>query len=86
MAAGLRFKAAYHEFFADNGDTHYGREWSLGAFKSFPTDAGDFVLSVRAADYDADAFGSDTTKVWAYVDFRLAPITFSDIAAFLSDE
>jgi hypothetical protein len=55
-AAGLSVKSAYHEFFADNGGAHYGRELSFGVFKTLPTEAGEVKFGLRGAGYAADAW------------------------------
>ena len=73
-------------FLADNGGAHYGREWHLGAFKTLPTEAGEFHFGLRGAGCDADRFGADATKFGASVQFRLAPRTFREIKAILSDD
>ena len=70
---------------ARNGDSHDGREWNLGASKILPTEAGE-VHRPEGAGYHADAFGSDATKFWASVQFRLAPRTFREIGGILSDD
>ncbi len=71
---------------ARNGDSHDGREWNLGVFKTLPTEAGEFRFGLRGAGYHADAFGSDATKFWASVQFRLASRTFREIGGILSDD
>lgn len=81
-AAGLRdsyLKAGYtrsgwrgqligHQFRADHGGADYGREFDLLlGYKLQPkTD-----LSLKFADYRADGFGVDTTRLTAQIDFSL---------------
>ncbi len=70
---------------ARNGDSHDGREWNLGASKILPTEAGE-VHRPEGAGYHADAYCSGTTKFWASLQFRLAPRTFRETGAILSDD
>ncbi len=56
------------------------------AFTTLPTEAGEFRFGLRGAGYHADAFGSDATKFWASVQFRLASRTFREIGGILSDD
>jgi hypothetical protein len=76
--SNIRLGGAYHQYWAENSGDHYGSEWSLGAFKSFPTRAGQFVLGVEYADYNADAFSTDTRKLWLTLQFKIAPAPVSD--------
>ena len=69
----LTIKAAFHDFHADNGGAHYGREWNLGAFKAFKSDYGAFLLGLQYADYNADEFATDTGKFWLTLQFKLSP-------------
>lgn len=57
---GLKADLTYHRFDSDFGQLDYGDEWdaSLG-FK-----LGSVALLAKYADYSANAFGSDTQKVW----------------------
>ncbi len=73
-------------FLAGTGGAHYGREWNLGAFKTLPTEAGEFHFGLRGAGYDSDRFGADATKFGASVRFRLAPRSCREIKAVLSDD
>jgi hypothetical protein len=52
---------ALHDYSADAGDAHYGREWN--ASLGFPVMKGVRGL-VKIADYQADAFARDTSKAW----------------------
>jgi hypothetical protein len=52
---------AFHDYAADAGNTHYGREWN--ASLGFPVMKGVRGL-VKIARYDADEFARDTTKAW----------------------
>ena len=70
---------------ARNGDAHNGREGNLGASKILPTEAGE-VHRPEGAGYQADAYCSGTTKFGASLQFRLAPRTFRETGAILSDE
>jgi hypothetical protein len=57
---------AWHDYEADVGGGHYGSEWN--ASFGFPVAKG-FDGLVKFADYRADGFGSDTTKVWVQVEW-----------------
>ncbi|HSA81281.1 MAG TPA: hypothetical protein VLE23_10695, partial [Geminicoccaceae bacterium] len=63
----------YHQFWAEDQGTHYGWEWSIGLFKTVPTDVGKVLLGVQYADYDADNFAADTQKLWVTLQFILGP-------------
>lgn len=84
--SGVKLTGAYHEFWAESGGAHYGSEWSLGAFKSFVTPAGEILLGVEFADYAADAFSSDTQKLWLTVQFKAAPRPMRDYLAARAPE
>ena len=57
---GLKVDLTYHRFDSDFGHLDFGDEWdaSLG-FKLGPV-----ALLAKYADYNADAFGTDTQKFW----------------------
>jgi hypothetical protein len=57
---GLNAAVIYHRFESDVNSVHYGNEWdaSLG-FK-----LGQVALLAKYADYNADQFSVDTSKVW----------------------
>lgn len=54
--------AAYHEFWAENGNAHYGSEWSALAAYQLNKYVG---FSLEFASYDADEFARDTQNLWA---------------------
>lgn len=62
----LNWAAAWHDYSADVGGD-YGREWN--ASLGFPLPGGLAGL-VKVADYQADGFGRDTTKLWLQVEWR----------------
>lgn len=62
----LNWALAWHDYSADIGGD-YGREWN--ASLAFPLPAGLAGL-VKVADYRADGFGRDTTKVWLQLEWR----------------
>ena len=72
-ASGIDVKANWHEFFNEQNGSHYGREWNLGAFRTFRMTHGDLALGLQYADYDADEFGADTRKLWFTIQFKLSP-------------
>lgn len=62
---GLNFAVQYHRFEADFGPASYGNEWdaSIG-FK-----LGQVALLAKFARYNADSFGTDTSKVWLQAEY-----------------
>ena len=71
--SGLSLKANYHQFWAENGDAHYGSEWAAGLFKTVGTNYGGITFGLEYAAYDADGFSQDTDKLWATVQFKMSP-------------
>lgn len=53
--------ATYHDFSAESSGLSYGSEIDLGAFAKF--DHG-FGTEIKYADYNADGFGTDRSKLW----------------------
>jgi hypothetical protein len=76
--SNLTFKAGYHEFWAENGGTHYGSEWDLGVFKKIATDFGTFSLGLQYASYSADNFSTDTDRLWLTLQFQISPQPFRE--------
>jgi hypothetical protein len=60
-----RFEAAYHAFSADTGGQDYGTEWDLLWEKRINPK---HRVGIAYARYNADAFGADVDKLWAYVE------------------
>ena len=79
MFSDIDLKGGYHEFWAEKGNSHYGREWDIGTFKTFHLDDAEMVLGVQYADYDADNFKTDTRKLWVSLDFILGPTPFREM-------
>lgn len=63
LFGGIKIAAAYHDFSSDIGSVQYGTE--VDAEASFKLSL--FDAAVKYANYNADAFGVDTEKLW----FRL---------------
>jgi len=62
---GLNFAFQYHRFESDFGSVSYGDEWDASAgFK-----LGQVALMAKFARYNADQFGSDTSKVWLQAEY-----------------
>lgn len=59
-AVGAKFSLVYHDLAADEGSANYGSEVGFTASKKF----GAYGLALKYADYSADDFGSDTSKLW----------------------
>lgn len=83
--SGLVVRGGYHEFFAENTDSHYGREWDIGVFKTFATSVGDVMVGVQFANYDADEFSTDTRKLWVTTHFKLAAFPLGELANVSSE-
>ena len=64
---GARVELSAHDFAADEGDADHGTELNLRLEKRF---AERFAVSLLYADYQADAFGVDTTKWVVWFDFK----------------
>jgi hypothetical protein len=65
-AAKLAWVASYHDFHADRGGS-YGSEWD--ASLAFPV-AGGIQGLLKLADYRADGFGHDDTKLWLQFEWK----------------
>lgn len=66
LAASANFGAlalnlVWHDFSAETGGASYGSEWDASAGYKF---AKRYEVLVKAADYQADEFATDTTKLW----------------------
>lgn len=72
LLSALTFKAGYHEFRAERGDSRYGSEWDAGIFKNIPVGFGSFNLGLQYASYNADEFSRDTDKLWLTLQFTLS--------------
>ena len=59
--------AVFHDYHADHGSQHYGREFdtSLG----YPLNS-QWTALLKYADYRSDGFSSDERKLWASVEYR----------------
>jgi len=62
---GLSVLGFYHDFSAETGSSDYGSEIDLVASAK----VGKFKLTLKYADYSADAFATDTSKLWTQIDF-----------------
>jgi hypothetical protein len=64
---GLVLRAAWHDYGSTNGGIAYGQEWN--GLVSYPVDK-HFNLTAKLAHYKADAFATDTTKVWFQIEAK----------------
>lgn len=64
---GLTLRAAWHGYRSTRGGIDYGSEWNVLA--SYPV-ARNITLTAKGAFYDADAFATDTTKIWLMAEAR----------------
>lgn len=63
----VTLQAAYHRFHSDRAVRHYGNEIDLLASARLRRT----TLSLRYADYEADAFATDTRKFWLQMDWTI---------------
>jgi hypothetical protein len=86
LFSGISVKGSYHEFWAEKGNADYGSEWDLGVFKKFKTDSGDILLGVQYADYSADNFSTDISKLWLTLQFKMSPKPYQNLVAGLGGD
>lgn len=67
LAHRLGWVVSYHDYHADHGDAHYGNEWD-GSL-SVPLRPG-LVGLLKVADYHADRFGHNDTKLWLQLEWK----------------
>ncbi|MCC6718357.1 MAG: hypothetical protein IT555_10760, partial [Acetobacteraceae bacterium] len=60
--AGFDVQLAWHDFGAEAVSRDYGTEWNVSVSRKV---AKRVDVMLKAADYSADTFGRDTTKLWA---------------------
>ncbi len=63
-----KFAFGYHEFSADAGNSEYGQEFNVSVSKPLTKQ---LTGLLKAARYDADSFGSDTSKLWLQLVYTL---------------
>ena len=61
--SGHKIKAVYHDFSADSGGAALGTELDLVVLKKLSDNA---QVGLKYADYSADTFSVDTTKMWLW--------------------
>ena len=64
---GLNVTGFYHDLSADIGGADYGTEFGFVAAASINK----VKVTLKYADYNADGFGTDTSKFWLQFDFSL---------------
>ncbi len=64
---GAKWGAIFHDFSADSGSDHYGRELDLVIAKTI---AKYYTFGFKYADYRADDFSEDRKKAWFWFDFK----------------
>ena len=62
--ASARLSASWHGFYADERDRHYGEEWDARIEQPLGKK---LQLGGQYAYYDAHGFGSDTQKIWLWL-------------------
>lgn len=65
--SAINLQAAYHRFESDRLVRHYGDEIDLLVSAKFRKT----TIALRYADYDADAFATDTRKFWLQMDWSI---------------
>jgi hypothetical protein len=65
--SGVSLAAVYHDFSADVGGANYGSELDLAASAQWDK----IGITLKYADYSADDFATDTSKLWIQFDFAL---------------
>ena len=65
--SGLVLRAAWHDYGSTTGGIAYGQEWN--ALASYPLGKR-FTLTAKLAQYDAQTFATDTTKLWFQVEAK----------------
>lgn len=63
----LNLTAVYHDFSADVGGADYGSEINLAASAKWKS----IGITLKYADYSADDFATDTSKLWIQFDFAI---------------
>ena len=66
--AGVKLIGVYHDFSADEGNADYGTELDLLVEKKFSKT---FSGLIKYADYSADSFSADTSKLWLQVVMKI---------------
>ncbi|TCZ82449.1 hypothetical protein EYQ95_22900 [Lysobacter sp. N42] len=62
----LEWTLAWHDYRADAGDMRYGREWNASLAMPFGPQ---WKALAKVADYRADRFARDTTKLWLQLEW-----------------
>ena len=65
--AGLVLRATWHDFGSTQGAIAYGREWN--ALASYPVTK-ELAVTAKFARYEADAFATDTSKLWLQLEAK----------------
>lgn len=66
--AGVKLVGVYHDFSANEGGADYGTELDLLVAKKFNKT---FTGLIKYADYSADTFSKDTSKLWLQVEMKI---------------
>lgn len=66
--AGVKLVGVYHDFTSDEGNSDYGSELDLLVAKKFSKT---FSGLIKYANYSADTFSNDTSKVWVQVEMKI---------------
>ena len=60
----VALQLVWHDFQAEAFSQDYGSEWNASAACKFGAKK-NYEAMLKFADYQADGFGTDTTKLWA---------------------
>lgn len=65
--SGLKLTAIYHDFSAETLSQNYGTELDVALAARFKS----LQIGLKYANYDADTFATDTSKIWFSIDYAL---------------
>jgi len=65
--SGIKLAATYHDFKSDKDSDKYGSEVNLLAAKKFGKN---YLVGLKYADYSADTFSTDTSKIWLWTNIK----------------
>ena len=65
--ASIALSANYHDYKSDRLSVNYGTEWGAQVLAKMKK----YTFTLKYADYNAKAFATDTSKIWATVEWAL---------------
>lgn len=64
---GMEFAVAYHQYDANRGGADYGSEWNASVSQTWRKH---YTAGLKFAQYEADRFATDTTKVMTWLQIK----------------